>query len=374
MAENGSDQEKTQPATPKKLQEAREKGDVPRSRELATSLLLLGAVAMIFVSGGHLASTLGGIFANSFTIARTNIFDSYFSVNSFMAASIEALIALAPLFIGFACLAFAGPLALGGWAFSAQAVGAKWNRLDPISGLKRVFGPRGLVEMLKAIAKFFLILGFAVVALAAEFDEIRTLGLGSIIADMVRSTDVIFRVFAVTAFATLFISLIDVPFQLWDYQRKHRMSFQDVKDELKQHEGSPETKARIGKLQQEMANRRMMEEVPNADVIVTNPEHYSVALKFDPDTMSAPVVVALGADLLAFRIREIAQHNNIAIVEAPPLARALFHNTKLGQEIPAGLYVAVAKVMAYVFGLKQQSHEKPLQLLDDLPIPPERKA
>ncbi|MEM7466963.1 MAG: flagellar biosynthesis protein FlhB [Pseudomonadota bacterium] len=369
MADSNSDQEKTQPATPKKLQEAREKGDVPRSRELATSLLLLGAVAMMFVGGKNLASSLGIIFSNSFSLSRAEIFDPYFLVNAFLGANIVALQALLPLLLGFVALAIVGPLALGGWAFSAQALGAKWNRLSPIAGLKRVFGRRGLVEMLKAIAKFFVILGFALGALAVEFDVIRGLGLGDLIPDLLRSSDVVFRVFAVTAFATLFISLIDVPFQLWDYQRKHRMSFQEIKDELKQHEGSPETRARISKLQQEMATLRMMEEVPKADVIVINPEHYSVALKFDAETMSAPVVVAVGADLVALRIREIAKQHEVVIVSAPPLARALFHHGDLGKEIPAGLYVAVAKLLAFVFSIDEQAKHKPVEVDYDLPIP-----
>ena len=374
MAENGSDQEKTQPATPKKLQEARQKGDVPRSRELSTSLLLMGGVVMLFTSGPHMLAALGQVFVDSFTLSRANIFDQYYSVNAFMSANLSALTALLPVLFGFACLAIAGPLALGGWAFSAEAVTAKWNRLSPLAGLKRVFGPRGLVEMLKALAKFFLILGFAIAAVAVEFDEIKSLGLGPLFGDLARSVDVVLRVFAVTAFATLFISLIDVPFQLWEYQRKHRMSFQDIKDEMKQNEGSPETRARISNLQQEMANRRMMEEVPKADVIITNPEHYSVALKFDADTMSAPIVVALGADLIAFRIREIAKQHAIAVVEAPPLARALFHNTKAGQEIPAGLYLAVAKVLAYVFGISASARRRGLQVFEDLPIPEEYRV
>ena len=373
MAE-GSDQEKTQPATPKKLQDARKKGDVPRSRELATSLLLMGAVAMLFVSGKQLTLTLSQIFTDQFTLSRANIFDQYYSVNAFMNANLEALKALLPILFGFACLAIAGPLALGGWAFSVEALGAKWNRLSPLAGIKRIFGPRGLVEMLKTLAKFFLILGFAIAAIAVEFEEIKSLGLGSLLNDMVRSTDVVFRVFTVTALATLFISLIDVPFQLWEYQRKHRMSFQDIKDELKQHEGSPETRSRISTLQQELANRRMMEEVPKADVIVTNPEHYSVAMKFDAETMSAPVVVAVGADLMAFRIREVGKQHDITIIEAPPLARALYHNTKPGDEIPAGLYLAVAKVLAYVFGIDAKARKRTLKTFNDLPIPDEYRA
>lgn len=374
MAEQGSDQEKSQPATPKKLQDAKDKGDVPRSRELSTSLLLFGGVIALFLSGEQLTKTLADIFVNSFSITRANIFNEYFLASSFMSSNIEALKALLPLLAALACLAVAGPLAIGGWAFSVEAIGAKWNRLSPISGLKRVFGPRGLVEMLKALAKFFLILGFALAAIATEFDQIRVLGLGPLLPDLMRSTEVVFRVFAITTLATLFITLIDVPFQLWEYQRKHRMSFQEIKDELKQQEGTPETRSRISRLQQELANRRMMEEVPKANVIVTNPTHYSVALKFDPETMSAPIVVAKGVDLVAFRIREIATEHKIAVISAPPLARTLYYNTKLGGEIPSALYLAVAKVLAYVFGIDSKAKARPLQAFDDLPIPPEYKV
>lgn len=371
MADQGSDQEKTQPATPKKLQDAREKGDVPRSRELSTSLLLFGSVIAMFLSGEHLAKTVAEIFSSNFSITRASIFNNYFLANAFMGSSIEALKALLPFLMALAALAIVGPLALGGWAFSVEAIGAKWNRLSPIAGIKRVFGPKGLVEMLKALAKFVLILGFALVALAVDFEQIRSLGLGSMRPDVLHSIEMIFRVFTVTACATLLIAMIDVPFQLWEFQRKHRMSFQEIKDEFKQSEGSPETRARISRLQQELANRRMMEEVPKADVIVTNPTHFSVALKFNPDTMSAPIVLAKGADLVAYRIRELANNHDIAVVSAPPLARALYHNTNLGDEIPAGLYLAVAKILAYVFGIDEKAKSNPLLSFEDLPIPPE---
>ena len=371
MAEQNNDQEKTQPATPKKLSEAREKGDIPRSRELTTMLLLLGAAGMFYLSSRHFFSGLEEIFNMGFSLNRAQIFDEYLAANVLMASILSGLVALIPLMAFLAIVAVLGPLAVGGWAFNPGASGFKWNRLNPLAGLKRVFGARGLVEMLKALAKFGLILGFALTALYADFDRIRVLGLGALDSDIVLSGSIVFRIFLVTALATLLIALIDVPFQLWEYGRKHRMSHQEIKDELKQHEGSPETRSRIRGLQQELANRRMMEAVPNADVIITNPTHYAVALRFDPQTMAAPVVLAKGADQVALRIREVGKQHRIAIVSAPPLARALHGTTKLNQEIPAGLYLAVAQVLAYVFQLDQRARQSTLRSFEDLPIPPE---
>jgi flagellar biosynthetic protein FlhB len=221
------------------------------------------------------------------------------------------------------------------------------------------------------LAKFFLILGFGLIALYFHFDEVSLLGLRGIEPALAEGAWILLSIFICSAAATLVIALIDVPYQLWEHGRKLRMTRQELKDESKQQEGSPELRGRIRNLQQELANRRMMEEVPKADVVITNPSHYAVALVFDADTMSAPRVVAKGADHMALLIRDAAVAARVTILSAPPLARSIYNTTKLNHEIPPGLYVAVAQVLAYVFQLKRNPKRGRGAALKDLPIPPE---
>jgi flagellar biosynthetic protein FlhB len=234
-----------------------------------------------------------------------------------------------------------------------------------------VFGPKGLMEMLKALAKFVLILGFSVVALRLEQDTILGLARADVDSGLAAAGHVLFFTFLLVSSATVLIALVDVPFQLWQHGRQLRMSHKEIKDEMKETDGSPELKSRVRAMQQEVARRRMMEEVPKADVVVTNPEHYAVALRFDPASMRAPVVVARGVEEIAANIRAVARAHDVTVVSAPPLARALYHTTRLDQEIPAGLYVACARVLAYVFGLRDGAQH--LTPPDELPIPPEMR-
>ena len=370
MADNSSGQERTEEATPKKRTDAREKGDIVRSRELTTMLLLLSAVAGLYLSSAGVFAELQSVFERGFTPTRAQIFDTNYPYTATRSAMLTGLAALGPLLVLLTFVSVLGPTAVGGWSFNPGSAGFKWNRLDPIAGLKRVFGARGLVEMVKALAKFVLILGFALTALYHEFANLKRLGVMAIESGLLESAEIIFHIFFISCLATLLIAMVDVPYQLWEHGRKLRMSRQEVKDETKQQEGSPETRSRIRTIQQEMANRRMMEEVPSADVIVTNPSHYAVALRFDAATMAAPVLLAKGADHLAFRIRDIGSQSGVEIVAAPALARAIYHSTKLNAEIPAGLYLAVAQVLAYVYQLKRGAKHAAIEFTD-LPIPPE---
>ncbi|MEQ8661173.1 MAG: flagellar biosynthesis protein FlhB, partial [Gammaproteobacteria bacterium] len=348
-AEQDDAQERNEQPTQKRLHDAREKGQIARSRELTTMVVLLGGAGGMYLSAGHLMDGIGHVMRASFTVPREELFSTRTLSLRFLEHVIDALIALAPLLCIATVIALLAPLAIGGWNFSAEALAPKFDRLDPIKGIKRVFGPKGLVEMLKVLAKFVLILAFAVIALSVERDTIMTLDRGSAETGLAASVDVLFFTFLLASMATAVVALVDVPFQLWQHHKQLRMSRQDVKDEMKETDGSPEVKGRVRQMQNEIARRRMMEEVPKADVIVTNPSHYAVALKFDPATMAAPVVVAKGVDEVALNIRKIAGLHGVQVMEAPPLARALFHTTKINQEIPAGLYVAVARVLAYVF-------------------------
>ena len=368
MAESQNDaQEKTERPTPKRLQDARKKGQIPRSRELSTMFILFGGALTVYLSAGHFFGGLGDIMRQSFTLEHAALFDPMVVPARLQQHIGDAIVAMSPVLVAATIIALLSPIALGGWTLSAEALAPKFERIDPIKGLKRVFGPKGLMELAKALAKFVLILGFSVVALNIERESILSLGLGEADESIALGGGILFFTFLLVSAATIIVAFIDVPFQLWQHTRQLRMSHKELKDEMKETEGAPELKGKIRNMQQEVARRRMMEEIPNADVIVTNPEHYACALKFDPQTMSAPVLVAKGVDEIAANIRAVGESHGITIFSAPPLARAVFHTTKLNQEIPAALYVAVARVLAYVFQVRDGVRHAAAPF--DLPIP-----
>lgn len=353
MAEEDSSQEKTEDATPRRIQKAREEGQVPRSRELTTTAVLLAGTVGLMVFGGHIVDRMAGILKHNFILDRDTIFDPNLMFSKLGASFYEALVALIPFFAVVLFAAIVSPIALGGWLFSGKALAPKLNRLDPISGLKRMFSVKSLVELVKAIGKVAVIVLAAYVALQIMKPQILGLAQESVETGMRHSLNLSLFAAIVLSSSTLFIVLLDVPFQIWEHAKKLRMSRQDIKDEMKETEGKPEVKSKVRQLQQEMSQRRMMQSVPEADVVITNPTHFSVALKYDPENMETPVLLAKGTDNVAMKIREIARLNNIEFVESPVLARAIFHTTKVDQEIPHGLYLAVAQVLAYVFQLRE---------------------
>lgn len=366
-------QERTEQATPKRREDARGKGQVPRSRELNTVLILLGAAAMIVGFGGYFMSQLAELFRSGLSFQRADLATPAAMLNAFYAALQFGLMAILPFLLVMVVIALFAPLALSGWTFSADLLTLKWDRLDPLKGIGRMFSYRGLSELIKAFLKFAFILTVAVIMLWNEMDEVLGLGGQDLEPALAHAASLSAWTFVILAAALLIIPLIDVPFQLWDYTRQLKMTRQEIRDEMKQTDGSPEVKARIRRLQQEAARRRMMQAVPKADVVVTNPTHYAVALRYDQKKNRAPIVVAKGADLIALHIRNVAGDHRVPIVEAPPLARALYHSTKLDQEIPAGLYLAVAKLLAYVY---QLAHLRPWQRREevkppDFPVPEE---
>ncbi|MEQ6342107.1 MAG: flagellar biosynthesis protein FlhB [Gammaproteobacteria bacterium] len=376
MAEKDSGQERTEQATPKRLQEAREKGQIARSLDLNSTVMLLASAGGFLVLGGRITSGLLDSMRHNFHISRENVFNPGAMLQLLEQSVADALTALAPFLVLMIVAALLAPLALGGWSFSSEALGFKWEKLSPLSGLKRIFGPHGLMELVKAFAKFIVLGAAAVVLLwnmAGDFvglgDEPLPNALGHVASLLGWS-------FLALSGTMVLIAAVDVPFQIWDHSRKLKMTHQEIKEEFKETDGNPEVKGRIRSQQREMARRRMMAEIPKADVIVTNPTHYAVALRYDPDKMRSPVVVAKGADLIALQIRTVAVTHRIPILSAPPLARALHHSTELNHAIPAGLYLAVAQVLAYVYQLKQRQHsgaqydETPLTMAE-LPIPDE---
>lgn len=374
MAEE-SGQEKTEDPTPKRIREAREKGDVPRSKELATTLVLMTAVASVFVFGAQLADKLLGIVESNFILDRQSIFDTNKMLAHFEASSWDALLGVAGIFSVILVAALIGPIALGGWNFSSKSLAPKGSRISPLAGIKRMFSLKALVELFKAIAKFSLVGGFAILILWNLRSEILALGTFEARPAIKEAIDIVVWVFMALSAVLILIAVVDVPYQLYEYTEKMKMTLQEVKDELKNTEGKPEVKGRIRQLQREIAQRQMMKSVPEADVVITNPTHYAVALKYDGEGRGAPILVAKGVDFLAFKIREVAEEHDVPILSAPPLARAIYNFTELEEEIPSGLYMAVAQVLAYVFQLKRykkQQAEKPTDIkVDKLPIPDE---
>ncbi len=371
MAGESTGQERTESATPRRLQQARERGQVAQSRELNTMLmLLLSAGALLFVGPG-LIESMANMFRQNFHISREHIFDTATMLATFKHAMLDALFALSPFFLIVTVAAVAGPIILGGFNFSSESLGFKWEKLDPIKGIQRIFALRGLVELLKALAKFLVIAIVAITYLYNQIGDYLRLGEQPLDIALAHTVHLLIWAFISIASGMILIAAVDVPFQVWDYHQQLKMTFQEVRDESKETEGSPETRSRVRKMQREIAQRRMMSQVPKADVVVTNPEHYSVALKYDPDNMAAPIVVAMGADIIAMQIRTIAREHEVPIVQAPPLARALYHTTELDREIPASLYLAVAQILAYVFQLKRKPYwqTRKARRFDDLPIP-----
>ncbi|GAA5213945.1 flagellar biosynthesis protein FlhB [Corallincola platygyrae] len=375
MAED-SDQERTEDPTPRRLQQAREKGQVARSKELNTAAVLLASAFGMLIFGQSLAETLAKVMKRMFTLN----YDEAHDVNQMMSAWPDVLVQLIFPMGGFIALlfvaTFAGTILMGGLTFSAEAMAPKLNKMSPFKGFKRMFGVQALVELLKALAKFVFIALFAYLLLSFKFEEILHISIEDFPGNIAHAVQMLLLMFIILCLSLLFIVAIDVPFQIWNHTKQLRMTKQEVRDEMKDVEGKPEVKGRIRQMQREMAQRRMMAEVPKADVVVTNPTHYSVAIKYDVDGPSAPRVIAKGNDEVAMKIREIAREKEVPIMVAPPLARAIYYTTKLDKEIPEGLFLAVAQVLAYVYQMEQfkkGTGKRPTPLPNELPIPDELK-
>jgi len=379
VAEEDSGQEKTEQPTPKRIKEAREKGDVPRSKELTTMLVLMAAVLGAFVFGGQLVERMIGVMEHNFLLDRTAVFDNNAMIAHLGMSVREAGLALAGIFGLIVVAAIVGPIALGGWNFSAQALQPKGSRIDPLAGIKRMFSLKSMVELFKALGKFALVGGFAMLILWQIQGEIIALGNSPERPAIQAALEIVVWVFMALSAVLIIIAAIDVPYQLYDYTHKMKMTLQEVKDEMKNTEGKPEVKGRIRQLQREISQRRMMKEVPEADVVITNPTHYAVAIRYDSESRNAPIVVAKGVDFVALKIREIAAEYDVPILEAPPLARAIYHSTELDDEIPSGMFTAVAQVLAYVYQLKRFRDHHDVSAphqpdLNRLEIPEEFKA
>jgi len=350
MAEGG--QERTERATPKRLDEARKKGQVPRSVELSMAAVCIAAATAVYTLGRGAAGKFAELMRGSLSLHPTQAVGENVIWPALMSAGSQSLLIILPILGATFVAALAAPLAIGGWNFSTQALMPQFSRLNPANGLGRMFSARGSVELGKGLAKVGVVALIAMVLLKGMTPQMLGLSSEPLNGAIMHSAALAGYALLVLCFGLVAIAAFDVPFQLWQHSRDLKMTREEVREEYKESEGSPETRGRIREAQRALARGRMMQEVPKADVIVTNPTHYAVALKYDDAKMRAPIVVAKGTDLTAARIREIAAENGVPIVEAPPLARALYRTVDLGREVPAALYVTVAQVLTYVYQLK----------------------
>jgi flagellar biosynthetic protein FlhB len=355
MPEN-TDQEKTEKPTPKKLEKARNEGNIPKSIEVPSVLILLSSLGVFFLAGSwmfwNLSGFMGGIFENAGTLRLDSV-----SLLPFMAEVFEyILLILMPLMLVILVAGIVGNIIQFGFLFTSKALAPKLSKLNPVSGLKRIVSLKSLVEVLKAIFKFILIGGIAFLLVRSEMDGFPGLMQMSVNEILSFIGRVSFNICFYVCLALIALAVIDFTYQRWQHEKDLRMTKQEVKDEAKQAEGDPKIKGKIRQIQIETARRRMMEQVPEADVVITNPTHLAVALKYEHEKMMAPQIIAKGAGFIAEKIKQIAEENGVPVMEHKALARTLFKSVDLGQFIPANLYRAIAEVLAYVYRLKENKN------------------
>jgi flagellar biosynthetic protein FlhB len=351
MAEQDSTAEKTEEPTAKRLEKAREDGQVVRSQELSVAMMMIGVAGFMYIFGGALILQLSEVFAAGFIFDRKDIFSDNLLPVTFGAQALDAMLVAVPIFALAIVLAFGASGLLGGFNFSMKAAAPKASKINPLSGLKRIFGTKALVDLTKALVKFGLVAAVLYLVVSSRFEQLIGLGFMDIQPAMRGAGEIIGGGVVLVTLTLIIAAAIDVPYQLYEHSQKMKMTKQEVKDEFKDTEGRPEVKAQIRRKQREMAMGQMMDAVGDADVIIVNPEHFAVALSYDPSSSGAPMVVAKGVDFLAQGIRERAGDNAVPVFLSPTLARALYFTTDINQSIPESLYYAVAQVIAYVFSL-----------------------
>jgi flagellar biosynthesis protein FlhB len=364
--------EKTEQPTSKKLQDAAEKGQIARSKDMGTAFVLIGSAAAILVFGKMLAMAVLDVGQRMLQLNQKDIFETNSMFTAWGAVGERLIPPLAGIFILILIFAFIGNTLLGGFNFSWQAAAPKASKMSPMKGFKRMFGLQALVELLKSILKVLVVVGIAYLLLKVFFFDIMALSLMSEPNNIESAMYFLAWLFLGLCSSVSVIAMVDAPYQKWNHIKQLKMSMQEIKDEYKNSEGDPQIKARIRRTQMQMSMKRMMQEVPKADVIVTNPTHYAIALKYDQGKFRAPVVVAKGVDEVAMHIRKIANEHKVPVIESPALARSIYHTTQLDHPIPEQLFAAVAQVLAYVYQLKMYKKGKgsrPKTLTKELPIP-----
>jgi flagellar biosynthetic protein FlhB len=351
-AESETGGERTEEPSQKRLQDARERGQLPRSRELTNFATMIGGSATLLAVGGVLSARMSQMMRRGLAIDPQRLRDPDGMFSSLSEACMSALTVLLPVFGALIALVVLAALALGGWNFSMQAMTPDFTRLSPLAGMKRLFGLRGASELGKALLKCAVVGGVCAAIVSSVFGDVLALAHMETRTAIGRGAGLVSWAFVWLCASLALIAMVDVPLQLFQFKRALRMTRQELRDEAKESDGRPETKQRIRQMQQTLARRRMMHKVPTADVVIVNPTHFAVALKYDPKKMRAPRVLAKGVDLVAQNIRRIAAEHRVPVFESPKLARALYRSTDLNKEIPAGLYVAVAQVLSYIFRVR----------------------
>ena len=373
MAED-SDQEKTEEPTAKRLEDARKKGQIARSKELGTTGVLVASAASLLMFGASLGKSLMAVMASQFELDRDDAFDFTKMFTSMGDILLEVMWPMFAIFAVILLAAFVANSLLGGINFSWEAMAPKASKMSPLKGFKRMFGTQAAIELIKSVLKVVVVAFVAVMLIKVYLNDILFLSIEDLPNNAIDASLLLGWIFLGLCCSTIVISMVDVPFQKWNHNKQLKMSKQEVKDEYKSTEGNPEVKGRQRQIQREVSQRRMLQEVPNADVVITNPTHYSVALKYDTEKSQAPFVIAKGADFMAMQIRKIAKEKDVTIVETPMLTRSIYYTTDVNQEIPEDLFVAVAQVLAYVFQLDLYAKgkgKKPTEIPKNLPIPPE---
>jgi len=353
MAEDTPQEDKTEEPTARKLEKAREDGQVLRSQDLTTAIVTIGFIATLYFAASVVGPAFVDIFANSFIFERHQAFETNQMIVSLVSQVSKVGVLLVPALIAAVAFAILGAVALDGFIFSWKAVAPKASKINPISGLARIFGLRAIVELFKSLMKFSLVALFGGLYIYFNFDSVMQLSRSHLDLAIEGGLSTVIAGALLTSLALLVIAAIDVPYQRFDFFKKLRMTKQEIKDEMKDIEGKPEVRQRIKQKQREMAEQRMLQDVPKADVVITNPEHFAIALSYNQSSQDAPRVVAKGKGFIAAKIRQLASDNDVHIFEAPVLARAIYFTTEIGGSIPAALYMAVAQVIAYVYNLRQ---------------------
>jgi flagellar biosynthetic protein FlhB len=372
MAEDTESDDRSEEPSEQKLQQAREDGQLPRSKELATFAVTMAGLVLIIVTWDALVQSFTEMLRLTFTFDRKSLESEALLHELFIKTLIDMLVALIPIMAGLVLAATAPTILVGGWNFTLKPLEPKFSKLNPMPGIVRMFSLSALMEAGKAILKSGLIGGVAMWVIWNERTDLLHLIDLPVDKSMTALGELTKHTFIIVVSAMIVLVVVDVPFQLWNFKKKLRMTKEEVKQEHKNSEGSPEVKGRIRQLQREAARRRMMEDIPKANVVVTNPTHYAVALQYE-EGMSAPKVLAKGKLRVAARIMDAAKEHKITIMRAPPFARALYQHAEIGQEIPTALYTAAAQVLAYVFQLKHYKEHGGITPIfpDKLPVPPE---
>jgi flagellar biosynthetic protein FlhB len=349
---DGTDADRTEEPTARRLQQARERGQVPRSQELGNFATMIGGSAVLVATGAHLAARLAVIMESGLKIDPESLSDPQTMLTGLGTAMIDSILLLLPILGALVVLILAAALSLGGWNFSPQALAPDFTRLSPLAGIKRLFGLRGFSDLLKALLKCLVVGAVCAAVCVHLFRDVLALGHMTPRAAIGRGAYLLGWAFVCLCGSLAVVAVVDVPLQIFQFHKSLRMTKQELRDEAKDSEGRPETKRRIRQMQQQLARRRMMHKVPTADVVIVNPTHFAVALKYDPAKMRAPRVLAKGVDLVALNIRRIAEQHRVPVFDSPRLARALYRTTEIDKEIPTALYMAAAQVLSYVFRIR----------------------